>query len=106
MERLEGSDVTSWERWGGRAGPVVRRWQGGGGARVVRWQIRKSERMVKWQGERFLVLFKSWGHRVSLDFTFLFLMLISNGTKEEDRLKIIWRGQTSGRTLLTSNTSC
>ena len=65
MERLEGSDVTSWERWGGRAGPVVRRWQGGGGARVVRWQIRKSERMVKWQGERFLVLFKSWGHRVS-----------------------------------------
>ena len=43
----------------------MRRWQGGGGARVVRWQIRKSGRIVKWQGERFLVLFKSWGHRVS-----------------------------------------
>ena len=63
LERLEGSDVASWERWGGRG--VVRRWQGGKGARVVRWQGGKGGRMVKWQGGRFLVLFKSGGNRVS-----------------------------------------
>ena len=51
MERLEGSDVGSWERW---SGWVVMRWQGGKGARVVRWQ-----------GGRFLVLFKIGRHRVS-----------------------------------------
>ena len=41
-ERLEGSDVASWESWV---------WCG----RVVRWQARKGGRVVKWQGGRFLV---------------------------------------------------
>ena len=77
----------------------MRRLQSGKGERVVRWQGGKGGRVVKWQGGRFLVLFKSGGHRV-LDFIFLSLMLISNGTKEQDRFKIIWRGQRDGRTLL------
>ena len=33
-ERSEGSEVVNWERWGKRG--VVRSWQGGKGARVVR----------------------------------------------------------------------
>ena len=35
-------------------------------ARVGRWQSGKGRRVVKWQGGRFLVLFKSGEHRVSL----------------------------------------
>ena len=50
---------------GGGGRGVVRRWQGEKGARVVRWQGGKGGRMVKWQGGRFLVLFKSGGHRLS-----------------------------------------
>ena len=42
---------------GGGGRGVVRRWQGGRGTRVVTWQGGK--------GGRFLVLFKSGGHRVS-----------------------------------------
>ena len=57
MERLEGSDVSTWERW--ERGLVVTRWQDGKGASIVRWQGGKGGRMVKWQGGRFLVLFKS-----------------------------------------------
>ena len=58
--------------------------------------------MVKWQCGRFLVLFKSEGTGRVLDFILLFLMLISNRTKEQDRFKIIWRGHRDGRTLLRS----
>ena len=44
---------------------VVRRVQVGKGATVERWQDEKGRRMVNWQGGRFLVLFKSVGHKVS-----------------------------------------
>ena len=54
--------MASWERWGG---VVVRRWQGRKGVRVLRWQDGQRRRVVKWQSGRFLVLFKSGGHRVS-----------------------------------------
>ena len=40
MERLEGSDMESLERWwwaGGSGGGLVLSWQGGKGVRVVRW---------------------------------------------------------------------
>ena len=60
LERLEGSAVTSWQRCTGGGG-LERRWQGG-----------KGRRVVKWQGGRFLVLFKSGGHRVSSRF-YLFI---------------------------------
>ena len=46
----------------------MRRWQGVKGVRVVRWQDEKGRRAVKWQGGKFLVLFKSGGHRVSPKF--------------------------------------
>ena len=65
---------------------VERRWQGGKDARVARWQGGKGRRVVKWQSWRFLVLFRSGGHRVSPRFG---LVLISNGKKEQDRFKII-----------------
>ena len=90
------------EGWG-----VVKRWQSGNGVRIVRWQGGKGGRMMKRQGGRFLVLFKSGGHRVSPRFHhFSSFFFFSNGTKEQDRLKIIWHGQRDGRTLLRSNTSC
>ena len=72
----------------------------------MRWQGGKGGRVVKWQGEWFLVLFKSGGRRVSLDFIFLLLMLISNGTKEQDGFKIIWHGHRDVKTFLRSNASC
>ena len=53
LEKLEGTPVTSWQRFTGGKG-LVRMWQGG-----------KGRRVVKWQGGRFLVLFKCGGHRVS-----------------------------------------
>ena len=56
LERLEGSDMASWERWGGG---------GGGSEEVARWERCKDSEVAKWQGGRFLVLFKSGGHRVS-----------------------------------------
>ena len=36
MDRLEGSDVEIWERWGWR-GWVVRRWKDEKSRRVVKW---------------------------------------------------------------------
>ena len=41
------------------------RWQGGKRARVVMWQGGKGARVVKWQDQRFLVVFKSRGRRVT-----------------------------------------
>ena len=56
-----------------------------GSEEVARWE----RRVARWQGGSFLVLFKSKRHMVILDFIFLFLNLISNGTKEQDKFKII-----------------
>ena len=66
----------------------------------------KGRRVVKRQGGRSLVLFKVGNTGRVPDFIFLFLMLISHGTKEQDSFKIIRRGQRDGSTLLRSNTSC
>ena len=63
----------SWED--GKGGREVS-WAGGKGGRVVRWQGTKSGRIFKckgwrggrvarWQGEKFLVLLKIGGRRVS-----------------------------------------
>ena len=40
-------------------------WQIGKDRRVVRWQGGKVGRVVKWQDQRFLVVFKSRGRRVT-----------------------------------------
>ena len=67
------------------------KWEGRKFGRVIRWQDREDGRVVRWEGERFLVLFKKGGRRVSLifyllvsgvnqHFIFLLLMLIK-GTK-------------------------
>ena len=95
MERLEGSDVESWERWEGRQ--VVRRWKKCEGSEV--------RKVGEWRSGN---VGGSWFYsRVNdtgrvLDFILLFLMLISSRTKEQDRFKIIWRGHRDGRTLLRS----
>ena len=75
------------------------------GRMVVSWQGGKGGRSVKWQGERFLILFKVGGHRVSPRFHLLFLMLI-NRTKLQDEFKFILHDQRDRRTLLRSYTSC
>ena len=70
------------------------------GSELARWE--------KWEGN---IVEGSWLYsRVGdvgwlQDFVFLFLMLI-NGTKEQDRLKIILRGRRDGKTLLRSYASC
>ena len=81
--------------------------------------------MVRWEGERFLVLFKKGGRRVSLifyllvsgvnqHFIFLLLMLIK-GTKrwsdlnqgnEGNGLKIYFRAFRNRNTLLRLSMSC
>ena len=50
MERLEGSDMASWESWGGTAGSEeVGRWERCKGNEVaIRWE--RSRGVVKWQG--------------------------------------------------------
>ena len=55
----------TWQVWKGG-------WEGSskelarcGRCKVGRWQGGKGGRMEKWQGERFLVLFKIGGYRVS-----------------------------------------
>ena len=98
----KGGRVVSWK--GGKGGRIVRQqgqrgwravtwevgkdgrmvsWKGGKGARVVWWHGGKGGRVVKWKGGRFLVLFESGRRRVSPRFHLFFLMLISNGTKEQ-----------------------
>ena len=69
-ERWEGIEVGRWEgsevgRWEG--GRVVR-WESGKGGRVVRWQGRKRWRMVRQVSEKYLVLFKGGGHKMSRRF--------------------------------------
>ena len=43
----------------------VMRWGGRNGGRVVRWQGGEGGRVVRWEGERFLILLKGGGCRVS-----------------------------------------
>ena len=88
----KGGSIVRWQGWGGWKAVMGKVGKGGeGGGEVVRrWQGRKGARVLGWQ---------------VLDFIFLFLMLISNGTKEQDKLKIIWLSQRNGRTRLRSSTS-
>ena len=101
------------------------KWEGRKFGRVIRWQDREDGRVVRWEGERFLVLFKKGGRRVSLifyllvsgvnqHFIFLLLMLIK-GTKrwsdlnqgnEGNGLKIYFRAFRNRNTLLRLSMSC
>ena len=64
MDRLEGIDMVSLERWRGGWGLAVRKWKGERCARVVKWEGGKGRRVVKCQIGRILFLFKSGGHKV------------------------------------------
>ena len=56
------------------------RWQGGKGGKVVRWQGEKGGRMVRQKVERYLVLFKDGGHKMSPRFH-LFVSNVNQGNE-------------------------
>ena len=60
------------------------RWQGGKGGKVVRWQGEKGGRMVRQKVERYLVLFKDGGHKMSPRFH-LFVSDVNQGNK-----RVVW----------------
>ena len=60
--------------------------------------------MVRWEGERYLVLFKGWGHRMSPRFH-LFVSDV-NQTKGRDGFKIFLHGHRDVNTLLTPFAKC
>ena len=77
----EGGKSGRLARWeGGEGGRVVRR-QDGKGRKVVRWQGGKGGRMVRQKGGRYVVLFKSGGHKMSPKFH-LFVSDIDQGNEE------------------------
>ena len=61
------------------------------GREVARWERWENGEVARWKVPGFI---QEW-----------IKMLIINGTKEQDSLKIIWHGQRNGRTLHRSNTS-
>ena len=67
--KWKGSEVGKWERW-----------QGGKGGKVVRWQSEKGGRVVGQKGERYLVLFKGRGHKMSPRFH-LFVTDVNQGNR-------------------------
>ena len=80
--------MASWERLAGERGwreRVVRRWQGENDAMLVRWQGGKGGAEVKWPGGRFLVLFKSWVHRV----THRFCIFVSDVDQQQKLWKLV-----------------
>ena len=76
--RREGGKGGRLVRWQGGEGGRLVRWQGGNGGKVVRWQSWKGGRMVRWKGERYLVLFKGEGHKMSPRFH-LFVSDVNQG---------------------------
>ena len=64
-ERCEGSVLERWERWHRWEASWVARLERLEGSDMARWERCKDSEVAKWQGGRFLVLFKSGGHRVS-----------------------------------------
>ena len=80
--------MASWERLAGERGGrerVMRRWQGENDAMLVRWQGGKGGAEVKWPGGRFLVLFKSWVHRV----TPRFCIFVSDVDQQQKLWKLV-----------------
>ena len=65
-----GGRLVGWQGWRGWRAVTWQVGKGGGGGgggseEVARWERCKDSEVAKWQGGRFLVLFKSGGHRVS-----------------------------------------
>ena len=91
-----------WES--GEGGRVVT-WQDGKGGKVVRWQGGKGGRMLRQKGGRYLVLFKSGGHKMSPRFH-IFVSDVNQGMKGWDGFKTFWHGCRYRKTVLRYFTSC
>ena len=58
MERLEGIDVGSWEKWGGVGSEEMARWERCKGSEVAKWE---NGEVPRWEVPDFIQEWVTWG---------------------------------------------